>query len=50
MSHLEKPSLSRRTLLKTAAVVAVASGTRGMAWAEDVPAEPDDLDTPTAWR
>ncbi len=42
--------LSRRDLLKTAAVVTASSGLASLAWAEDVPPEPDNLDEPTPWQ
>ena len=46
----QQPGLSRRDLLRTAAVVAVSTGASSLAWGEDVPPEPDNLDEPTAWQ
>ena len=46
----QQPRLSRRDLLKTVAAVAAWSGAGSLAWAEDVPPEPDNLDEPTSWQ
>lgn len=42
--------VSRRELLKGAVGVVVATGASRFASAEDVPAEPDNLDEPTEWQ
>jgi len=50
MKLQDKPTLTRRMLLKVGAVVSVAFGAPRLTWAEETPAEPDNLDTPTEWQ